>query len=145
MTNRQQDERRKRREAGFTMIELLVVMVILGLLAALVAPRFVRVGITARVKTAKLQIANIGQALDQMALDTGRYPTSQEGLRSLIDQPSGMEQWDGPYMKKIPKDPWEHDFVYRGGQGSSDYEVLSYGADGSPGGDGDGADISSLD
>ena len=145
MSKRKHDETRVRREAGFTMIELLVVMVILGLLAALVAPNFVNQGAKARVKTAKLQIANIATALDALALDTGRYPSGQEGLRALLDQPSGMDMWDGPYMKKLPKDPWNHDFLYRSGNGGHDYELLSYGADGSPGGDGDNADISNLD
>lgn len=136
---------RRRREGGFTMIELLVVMVILGLLAALVAPNFFREGAKARVKTARLQIANISTALDAMALDAGRYPTAQEGLRALIEAPSGMNGWDGPYLKKLPKDPWSNDYVYRGPQGSSSYEILCYGADGSPGGDGDNADLSNLD
>ena len=145
MSKRKHDETRVRREAGFTMIELLVVMVILGLLAALVAPNFVNQGAKARVKTARLQIANIATALDALALDTGRYPSGQEGLRALLDQPSGMDMWDGPYLKKLPKDPWNHDYLYRGPSGGNDYEILSYGADGSPGGDGDGADISNLD
>lgn len=145
MTERKQDQDRKRRQSGFTMIELLVVMVILGLLAALVAPNFFRQGAKARVKTTRLQIANLSTALDAMALDTGRYPSGQEGLRALLDPPSGMDMWDGPYLKKLPKDPWNHDYVYRGPQGGHDYEIFSYGADGSPGGDGDNADISNLD
>lgn len=136
---------RRDREAGFTMIELLVVMVILGLLAALVAPNFFGQAEKARVKATRLQIANISTALDALALDTGRYPSGQEGLRSLLDPPSGMEMWDGPYLKKLPKDSWQHEFVYRGPQGSSDYEILSYGADGSPGGEGGNSDISNLD
>jgi general secretion pathway protein G len=138
-------EENKRRQAGFTMIELLVVMVILGLLAALVAPNFFGQAEKARVKTAKLQIANLATALDALALDTGRYPSQQEGLQSLLDPPSGMDMWDGPYLKKLPKDPWNHDYMYRGGSGNHEYEILSYGADGSPGGDGGNADISSLD
>lgn len=142
---RRHDDDRARREAGFTMIELLVVMVILGLLGALVAPNFLGQAGKARVKTARLQIANLSTALDAMALDTGRYPSAQEGLRALLDPPSGMDMWDGPYLKKLPKDPWNHDYVYRGPQGASDYEILSYGADGSPGGDDDNADISNLD
>lgn len=145
MKNRQDDVQRRRGQDGFTMIELLVVMVILGLLAALVAPNFFGQASKARVKTTRLQIANLSTALDAMALDTGRYPNGQEGLRALLDPPSGMDMWDGPYIKKLPKDPWNHEYVYRGPQGSSDYEIFSYGADGSPGGDGDGADISNLD
>jgi len=145
VTKRKHDDDRKRRQAGFTMIELLVVMVILGLLAALVAPNFFGQAEKARVKTARLQIANLSTALDAMALDTGRYPSAQEGLRALLDPPSGMDMWDGPYLKKLPKDPWNHEYVYRGPQGSSDYEILCYGADGSPGGDGGNADISNLD
>lgn len=145
MTKRKDEDERKHRQAGFTMIELLVVMVILGLLAALVAPNFFGQAEKARVKTARLQIANLSTALDAMALDTGRYPNAQEGLRALLDPPGGMDMWDGPYLKKLPKDPWNHDYVYRGPQGNADYEILCYGADGSPGGDGGNADISNLD
>lgn len=139
------NEDRRRSERGFTMIEILVVMVILGLLAALVAPNFFGQAEKARVKTARLQIANLSTALDAMALDTGRYPSAQEGLEALLNPPGGMDMWDGPYLKKLPKDPWNHEYVYRGGSGNSQYEILSYGADGSPGGDGGSADISSLD
>lgn len=143
--NQGRNRERRRRQSGFTMIELLVVMVILGLLAALVGPSLVGQAGKARTKTARLQIANFSTALDAMALDTGRYPTAQEGLEALLDPPSGMDMWDGPYLKKLPKDPWNRDYVYRGGRGSDDYEILSYGSDGSPGGDGDAADVSNLD
>jgi general secretion pathway protein G len=143
--NDRKKEDRRRSERGFTMIEILVVMVILGLLAALVAPNFFGQAEKARVKAARLQIANLGTALDAMALDTGRYPNAQEGLSALLDPPSGMDMWDGPYLKKLPRDPWNHEYVYRGGQGNDEYEILSYGADGSPGGEGGNADISSLD
>lgn len=145
VTKRRDDERRRRQQSGFTMIELLVVMVILGLLGALVAPNFFNQAGKARVKTTRLQITNLSTALDAMALDTGRYPNSQEGLEALLDPPSGMDMWDGPYLKKLPKDPWGHEYVYRGPDGGSDYEIISHGADGSPGGDGDNADISNLD
>ena len=156
MTNRNTDHQernpdavketdKRRRQSGFTMIELLVVMVILGLLAALVAPNFFGQAEKARVKTARLQISSLSTALDAMALDTGRYPSEQEGLGALLTAPSGMEMWDGPYLKKMPKDPWNHDYQYHGPQGGHDYEIISFGADGRPGGDGDGADISNLD
>ncbi len=144
MKDRNKEERR-RSERGFTMIEILVVMVILGLLAALVAPNFFGQAEKARVKAARLQISSLGTALQALALDTGRYPNAQEGLGALLDPPSGMDMWDGPYIKKIPKDPWNHDYVYRGGSGDAEYEIMSYGSDGSPGGEGGGADISSLD
>lgn len=138
--------RRRDRRSGFTMIELLVVMVILGLLAALVAPNFFGQAAKARVKTARVQITNLATALDALALDTGSYPNTQEGLGALLEAPNGMDMWDGPYMKKLPKDPWNHEYVYRGpDKGGGDYEIMSYGADGRPGGDGDNADISNLD
>jgi general secretion pathway protein G len=139
------EKKRRRRQGGFTMIELLVVMVILGLLAALVAPNFFGQAGKAGVKTARLQIANLSTALDAMALDAGRYPSSQEGLDALLNPPSGMPMWDGPYFKKMPRDPWGNEYVYRGPDGGGDYQILSYGADGRPGGDGDNADISNLD
>lgn len=145
MTNQKHKDNSARRQAGFTMIEILVVMMILGLLAALVAPNIFGQASKARVKVARLQIANLGTALDAMALDTGRYPSASEGLGALLDSPSGMDMWDGPYLKKLPKDPWNNDYVYRGPQGTAEYEILCYGGDGSPGGDGDNADISSLD
>lgn len=145
MNKRQEQTTRRRREAGFTMIELLVVMMILGLLAALVAPNIFGQASKARVKVARLQIANLGTALDAMALDTGRYPSASEGLGALLDAPSGMGMWDGPYLKKLPKDPWNHEYVFRGPASGGDYEILCYGADGSPGGDGDNGDISNLD
>jgi general secretion pathway protein G len=150
MTNRTSDtdantETKKRdRQSGFTMIELLVVMVILGLLAALVAPNVFKFGVKGRISAAKSQISSLATALDALALDTGRYPSAQEGLRALLDAPQGMDMWDGPYLKKLPRDPWGHDYVYRGPQGGQDYEILSYGADGSPGGEGDNSDISNL-
>src|SRR5438309_3321089 len=127
---------------GFTLIELLVVMVIIGLLAALVGPRFIRQEEKAKVKAAKAQIELLSTALDTFRLDVGRYPTSQEGLEALRTQPGGVERWDGPYLKKdVPVDPWGKPYVYKspGDQGPCD--ILSYGADGAPGRDGDNDDI----
>ncbi len=137
-------QRRQRRKAGFTLVELLVVMVILGLLASIVLPNFFGQAKKARVRTATVQIATLGTALDAFALDTGRYPSSEEGLQALVSEPSGLETWDGPYLKKdVPKDPWGKDYVYRGPSQGQSYEILCYGADGTAGGEGDAADISS--
>jgi len=129
---------------GFTLIELLVVMVIISLLAALVAPRFVRQEEKAKIKAAKAQIELLGTALDTFRLDAGRYPTTEEGLQALWRKPSGLDRWDGPYLKKeVPVDPWGRPYVYRSPAEHGPYELLSYGADGAPGGDGDNRDITS--
>jgi len=121
-------------------------MVIIGLLAALVAPRFVRQEEKAKVKAAKAQIELFGTALDTFRLDVGRYPTTQEGLEALRPQPAGMDQWDGPYLKKeVPTDPWGKPYVYRSPGEHGQYDLLSYGADGVPGGDGDNRDITSWE
>lgn len=133
-------------QAGFTLIELLVVMVILGLLAALVVPNYVRQGEKARVKTARTQIEMLGAALDTFRLDIGRYPTSQEGLEALRERPSGVDRWDGPYLKKeVPKDPWGNVYQYRSPGDKEPYELFSYGADGVAGGTGDNNDIKSWE
>jgi general secretion pathway protein G len=135
-------ERYRKREKGFTLIELLIVMVILGLLAALVGPRmFGKVG-KSRQKAAKAQITLLETALDTYKLDTSKYPTSSQGLEALRTQPSGVERWDGPYLPKdVPKDPWGHAYEYRCPGEHGDYDIISYGADGSPGGEGEDMDI----
>ena len=131
---------------GFTLIELLVVMVIIGLLAALVGPRFIRQEEKAKVKAAKAQIELLSTSLDTFRLDVGRYPTSQEGLEALRTQPGGLERWDGPYLKKdVPLDPWGKPYVYKSPGDHGPFDILSYGADGAPGGDGDNHDISSWE
>jgi len=137
---------RRKSQRGFTLVELLVVMVILGLLASLVLPNFFGQAASARKKTALVQMRTLGTALDAYALDTGRYPSTSEGLQALIEQPSGLDMWDGPYLKgNIPKDPWGGAYEYAGpGDGSGgDYEIICLGADGRRGGDEDNADISS--
>lgn len=136
---------RRRRQQGFTLIELLVVMVILGLLASIVAPNVFNASGKARVQTAKTQISTIATTLDAFALDTGRYPNSSEGLEALVGAPSGLTRWDGPYMKKIPNDPWGNPYQYKAPTDGSNYEVKSLGADGSQGGDDKNADISNND
>ena len=137
---------RKTLQAGFTLIELLVVMVIIGLLAALVTPKFIHQEEKAKVKAARAQVELLGAALDTFRLDVGRYPTSQEGLEALRQRPSGVERWDGPYLKKdVPRDPWGNLYIYRSPGDNEPYELESYGADGIAGGSGDGADIKSWE
>lgn len=131
-----------RGEQGFTLIELLVVMVILGLLAALVAPRlFGKVG-QSKLGAAQVQIELFGTALDAFRLDVGRYPTTAEGLQALRDKPSGVENWSGSYLRKeIPLDPWGRPYVYKSPGEREEYDLISYGGDGQPGGDGENQDV----
>ncbi|HXH03633.1 MAG TPA: type II secretion system major pseudopilin GspG [Candidatus Competibacteraceae bacterium] len=136
--------RRALRQTGFSLIELLVVLVILGLLAGIVAPQFIGEGDKARPKVAKQQIESLGTALDTYKLDVGRYPNTAEGLRALVEKPAGSNRWNGPYLRKsgIPKDPWDNDYQYRSpGENGRPYDLLSFGADGAPGGEGLNADI----
>jgi general secretion pathway protein G len=131
------------RTTGFTLLELLVVMVIIGLLAGFVAPRyFAQVG-KSQVKVARAQIDALDKALDQFRLDVGRYPTSEEGLQALVVAPSGEARWSGPYLKKgVPADPWGRPYVYaQPGSHSNDFDLLSYGKDGRAGGSGEDADV----
>ena len=132
--------------AGFTLIELIVVVVIIGLLAGLVLPQFIRQEEKAKVKAAKAQIELFGTALDTFRLDVGRYPSSDEGLQALRQKPGSLERWDGPYLKKdLPEDPWGKAYVYKSPGDHGPYDILSYGADGAPGGEGDNRDITSWE
>jgi len=135
-----------RNKEGFTLIELLVVMVIIGLLAALVGPRFIRQEEKAKIKAAKAQIELLGTALDTFRLDVGRYPTTQEGLEALRIKPGGLERWDGPYLKKdLPLDPWGKAYAYKSPGEHGAFDIVSYGADGAPGGEEDNRDITSWE
>ena len=131
-----------RNQQGFTLLELLVVMVIIGLLAAYVAPKyFAQIG-KSETKTAAAQIDALGKALDQYRLDVGHYPTTEEGLAALNAKPANEVKWDGPYLKKkVPLDPWGKPYVYRQPGEHGDYDLLSFGRDGQPGGTGEDADI----
>lgn len=128
--------------SGFTLLELLVVMVIIGLLAAYVGPKyFSQIG-KSETKTAMAQIDALGKALDQYRLDVGHYPNSEAGLSALFSKPSNVSKWDGPYLKKnVPPDPWGNPYVYRQPGEHGDYDLLSYGKDGRPGGTGETADV----
>ena len=128
--------------AGFTLLELLVVIVIIGLLVGYVAPRyFSQVG-KSEVQVAKAQIDGLEKALDQYRLDTRRYPSAEQGLEALIARPSNEPNWNGPYLKKaVPPDPWGHAYVYRTPGRNGDFDLVSYGRDGKPGGSGEDADL----
>lgn len=128
--------------AGFTLLELLVVMVIIGLLAGYVAPRyFSQVG-KSEVKVARAQIDAFEKSLEAYRLDIGKYPTTEQGLGALMTQPAGLTKWSGPYLKKsVPPDPWSKPYLYKQPGDHGDYDILSYGRDGKPGGQGDDADI----
>lgn len=127
---------------GFTLLELLVVMVIIGLLASYVGPRyFSQVG-KSEIKTTRAQIDALEKALDQYRLDVGHYPTSEQGLSALVARPANEPRWDGPYLKKnLPPDPWGNPYVYKKPGDHGEYDILSYGNDGQPGGSGEAADI----
>ncbi|MBC7728583.1 MAG: type II secretion system major pseudopilin GspG [Microbacteriaceae bacterium] len=143
----------RRAASGFTLLELLVVMVIIGLLAAYVGPKyFAQIG-KSEVTVARAQIEALAKALDTYRLDMGRYPTTEQGLGPLTEPPAeGVEgagsagsagKWSGPYLsKKVPSDPWGHPYVYRSPGSRAAFDLLSYGRDGQPGGVADAADIS---
>ena len=131
-----------KRLQGFTLLELLVVIVIIGLLAGYVAPRyFGQVG-KSEVQVARAQIDSLEKALDQYRLDTRHYPTAEQGLEALVSKPSNEASWSGPYLKKaVRNDPWGHPYVYRVPGSKSEFDLYSLGRDGKPGGTGEDADI----
>ena len=135
-----------RRAAGMTLIEILVVLVLIGIVLGIVGGNFIGRGEKAKADAAKIEISQIGQALDLYKLEVGRYPTSQEGLQALISAPAGAGNWNGPYWKKavLPKDPWGNEYKYTSPGQTAPYEILSYGADGKEGGEGSNKDISST-
>lgn len=136
-----------RSRRGFTLIELLVVILILSILAALIIPRMVSKTSDARIAAAKSDISTMQSLLQQYQVDTGKFPSTEEGLQALASQPSGATGWKGPYTTKgIPKDPWGNDYDYKSPSPSgTDFLITSYGSDGQAGGDGDAADITSDD
>jgi len=129
---------------GFTLVELIVVVIIIGLLSALVLPQFIRQEEKAKLGAAKAQIELLGTALDTFRLDVGRYPTTDEGMQALRQKPGTLDRWDGPYLKKdLPQDPWGQPYMYKSPGDHGPYDIVSYGADRAPGGEGDNRDITS--
>jgi len=128
--------------SGFTLIELLIVMVIIGLLAAFIVPKLIgRVG-ESKLTAAKAQIELLSTAIEVYKLDTGKYPSQDTGLQSLNSKPGDVQNWKGPYMKKnkVPKDPWGTEYIYKFPGEHGDYDLFSYGADGTEGGSGENTD-----
>jgi len=146
MKRRKDDEtnrRRKRRERGLTLVELLVVLLILGLIAAFAVPQVMKYVGTAKVDSAEIQVERIGGILDLYRLDMGRYPDSDEGLQALFERPSNAERWAGPYVKKADSliDPWGRPYEYRSPGEHGEYDLYTLGADGLEGGEGEDGDI----
>ncbi len=133
--------------SGFTLIELLIVMIIIGLLAAFVVPKLIGKVDESKITAAKAQIELISTALDMYKLDTGKYPTQNTGLGALNIKSEDVKNWNGPYLKKekVPKDPWGAEYTYKFPGEHGDFDIVSYGADGTEGGDGDNRDIVSWE
>ena len=145
-SNVKQSRSHKNRERGFTLVEILVVITIIALIMSLVGPRVLNYLSESKVKAARIQMQSFSSALDLLYLDTGRYPSSAEGLNTLVKPTSGMPGWNGPYLKGggVPNDPWGKSYVYRSPAERSKFEIMSYGADGQEGGTGTAADITSA-
>jgi general secretion pathway protein G len=137
--------RGRRRQAGFTLVEILVVITIIGLIMGLVGPRVLNYLGESKVKAAHIQIQSFASALDLFYLDNGRYPSSGEGLAALVQRPGASQSWNGPYLKGaiVPNDPWGHPYIYRSPGEHGPYDIISYGADGQEGGTGTAADVTS--
>jgi general secretion pathway protein G len=136
-----------RGQNGFTLVEMLVVLTIIGLIMALVGPRVLNYLSESKVKAAKIQIQSLSAALDLYYLDAGRYPSTAEGLSALVQSPGGQSSsWNGPYLKgaRVPEDPWGHPYVYRAPADASPYEIVSFGPSGQPGGTGETSEIKSV-
>ena len=136
---------KKNNQAGFTLVELLVVMVILVLLASLVGPRVIGYLGSSKTKTARIQIKSFSTSLELFKLDTGRYPSSQEGLEALIKKPANLANWDGPYLskRKLPDDPWGNAYKYKSPGEHGEFDIYSLGADNQVGGDDESQDVTS--
>lgn len=128
--------------SGFTLMELLVVLAILGLLISLVGPRVLNQLGGAKTKTAAIQIKDLEQALEMYKLDVGRFPSTEQGLTALVDKPAGIAGWNGPYLKSdVPLDPWNREYQYKYPGERGELDIFTYGQDGSPGGEGEDSDV----
>ncbi len=138
---------RRNRTAGFTLVELLVVLAILGLLAGLVGPQVMKFLGSSKTKTAKLQVDSLSGTLDMYRLETGRYPTNEQGLQALVENPGDVSNWNGPYLKKdqVPNDPWGFEYQYRFPGEHGSFDIWSLGADNREGGEGENADVHSWE
>jgi general secretion pathway protein G len=141
------DASSRRGEDGFTLVEILVVITIIGLIMGLVGPRVLNYLSESKVKAATIQIQSFASSLDLLYLDLGRYPSTSEGLVALVQRPGGASGWNGPYLKNnaVPNDPWGHAYKYRSPGESSPYEIVSLGSDGQEGGTGNAANIKSWE
>jgi general secretion pathway protein G len=145
LTRNRRSSFRRAGERGFTLVEMLVVISIIALIMALVAPRVLNFLGESKVKAAKIQIESLESALDLYALDTGHYPSTSEGLDALMHSPGGVMGWSGPYLKGnvVPKDPWGKPYIYRSPGEHGPYDIVSYGPNGRAGGTGASANINS--
>ena len=134
---------RFRSPSGFTLLELLVVLVILGLLAGVIGPQVMKHVGTSKSKTATVQIEELGTAVEMYRLEVGSYPTTAQGLAVLVQRPAGVEQWNGPYLRKpvVPKDPWGRDYRYRHPGEHGTFDIYTLGADNADGGESESADV----
>jgi general secretion pathway protein G len=136
--------RRQLGQQGFTLVEMLVVITIIGLIMGLIGPRVLNYLSESKVKAAKIQMQSFASALDLYSLDAGRYPSTAEGLEALVRRTPGVAAWNGPYLKgdNVPNDPWNHPYIYRAPSEHGAYDIVSLGSDGQEGGTGVAADIS---
>jgi general secretion pathway protein G len=130
-------------QRGFTLVEMLVVITIIGLIMGLIGPRVLNYLSESKVKAAKIQLQSFGSALDLFYLDAGRFPSTAEGLEALVRPTPGVASWNGPYLRggNVPNDPWNHGYVYRSPGERGPYDIMSYGSDGQEGGTGVASDI----
>lgn len=137
----------KKPMSGFTLIELLVVLAIIGLLAGLVGPQVMKHLGSSKTKAAKVQIEDLAGALDMYRMDVGRYPSTEEGLKSLVEKPADARSWNGPYLRKnnVPQDPWVYDYHYASPGEHGRFDIYSLGADNAPGGEGEDQDVNSWE